>query len=81
MNKTFEWFKGFFEDNNSGASTTRALNWLWLLFLIGNLTFVTLYNKSMPVIDNSYVLITAALLVAKVGQRVYGEKDTTLLIP
>jgi hypothetical protein len=74
MNKTFDWFKGFFEDNNSGASTTRALNWLWLLFLVGMLTFSTIKNGAPPVIDNSYVLITAALLSAKVGQRIFGEK-------
>ena len=74
MNKTFDWFKGFFEDNNSGASTTRALNWIWLLFLVGLLTFSTIKNGTLPVIDNSYVLITSALLVAKVGQRVFGEK-------
>lgn len=72
--KFIEWFKGFFEDNNSGASTTRALNWIWLLFLIGMLTVSTIKNGTLPVIDTSYVLITTALLAAKVGQRVYGEK-------
>ena len=75
--KFTEWFKGFFEDNNTGPSMTRALNFMWLLFLIGMLTFSTIKNGAPPVIDNSYVLITTALLAAKVGQRVLGEKDST----
>lgn len=68
-----EWLKSFFEDNNSGASTTRALNWMWLIFLIFNFTFITITTKKLPVIDSGYIAITTALLATKVGQRIFGE--------
>lgn len=73
--KFIEWFKTFFDDNTSGASTTRALNWIWITMLVFNLTYISVSTKKLPDISNAYVLITTGLLAAKVGQRVFGEKE------
>jgi hypothetical protein len=68
--KFFSWFATFFDDNTGGESTTRALAWIWMLFLVGNLTFITIHNKALPTIETSYVTVTGIVLAAKVGQRI-----------
>lgn len=77
-----DWFKAFFSEED-GPSTTRALNWIWMITFCSILLFVVIYNTfktgeaKFPAIDNSYVLITSSLLAAKVGQRVWGENPQT----
>ncbi len=71
--KFFSWFASFFSEE-TGASTTRALNWIWICALSFVIVFGTIKSGGkLPDIGNSYVLITSALLAAKVGQRVWGE--------
>jgi len=79
---TWEWFKGFFSEE-TGSSTTRFLNWVWILFLCSNLTFIVLYNAirtheaKLPPIEatSGYITITGLLLAAKVGQKIWGENN------
>lgn len=85
----WSWFKSFF-DEYCGASTTRALNWIWLITLCLNLTLVTSFNiykhrndatytAQLPPLETAsgYVAMTTALLAAKVGQRIWGENPVT----
>lgn len=78
---TWEWFKSFFSENE-GASTTRALNWIWTVTLCGALLFTIIFNAiktkeaKLPPIDSGYIMITGAFLAAKVGQHVFGEQGT-----
>lgn len=80
LNSTWEWFKSFFNDDN-GASTTRALNWIYTITLCSGLLFVIVFNAiktkeaKLPPIDNSYVVILGLFLSAKVGQH-YLENRT-----
>lgn len=77
MSKFISWFASFFNEEN-GASTTRALNWIWILILSFIIVFGTIKSGGkLPEIGNSYVLITTALLAAKVGQRVWGENSSS----
>ena len=84
LKTTWEWFKSFFNEEN-GASTTRLLNWIWILTLCSNLTFIVIYNTvktkeaKLPPIEatSGYVAITGLLLAAKVGQRIWGENPVT----
>jgi len=92
ISNQWEWFKGFFSEE-SGPSTIRVLNWIWIFFLCFNLTFIILYNAiktgkaELPPISATagYVGITGLLLGAKVGQRIFGEKapvtSVTILPP
>jgi hypothetical protein len=85
---TWVWFKSFFSEE-SGGSTTRFLNWIWIFFLCGNLTFLTIYGtlkKETPILPpmeatSGYVAITSLLLAAKVGQRVWGENGSNADVP
>ncbi len=80
ISTNWAWFKGFFSETD-GPSTTRALNWIWLICLCCNLTFLTVYGTlktkvpTLPPIEatSGYVVITSLLLAAKVGQRIWGE--------
>lgn len=78
------WFRSFFDEEN-GASTTRALNWIWLLTFCGCLTFIVIYNAyktkeaKLPPIDSSYIILTSTFLAAKVGQRIWGEPSSTTI--
>lgn len=85
----WEWFKSFFSEE-TGGSTTRALNWIWMITLCLNLTIITSYNiykhkadaayeAKLPPIEatSGYVAITSLLLAAKVGQRIWGENPVT----
>lgn len=81
-NETWGWFKSFFSEE-SGGSTTRLLNWVWvftlcssLLFVIGYGTIVTKEAK-LPEIPTAYITLTGLFLAAKVGQRVFGENTET----
>lgn len=81
---TWAWFKSFFNEE-VGASTTRALNWMWMATLCFNLTFTVVHtaiktgDAKLPPIEatSGYVALTGLLLAAKVGQRVYGENPVT----
>lgn len=76
---TWDWFKSFFSEND-GASTTRALNWIWTVTMCSALLFVIVFNAiktkeaKLPPIDSGYIMITGAFLAAKVGQHVFGEQ-------
>ncbi len=78
---TWEWFKSFFSESD-GASTTRALNWIWTVTLCGSVLFIIIFNAiktheaKLPPIDSGYIMITGAFLAAKVGQHVFGEQGT-----
>lgn len=85
----WEWFKSFFSEE-TGGSTTRALNWIWMITLCINLTLVTSFNiykhrndtnftAQLPPIEatSGYVALTTVLLAAKVGQRIWGENPVT----
>ena len=84
LSETWQWFKSFFSEEY-GPSTTRALNWIWMICLCGNLTFLTMYGTlktkipTLPPLEatSGYVAITSLLLAAKVGQRIWGENPVT----
>jgi len=83
--ETWVWIKSFLSDEK-GASTVRLLNIVWLSVLCFNLTVCTLYSSfvnhepKLPPIESTsgYVLITSALLAAKLGQGIWVEKPTNV---
>lgn len=98
MKKFLSWFASFFSETGDGASTTRALAWLWTFTLCGCIILLVgaavvnairikdLSKLALPTIDSAYIMLTTAFLAAKVGQKVFGEKDngsttTTLTLP
>jgi hypothetical protein len=84
IKKFLVWWSTFFSEEE-GASTVRFLNWLWMLTLCANVTFITVFNAaktgvaSLPPMESlsGYVALTGLLLSAKVGQRVWGENPVT----
>ena len=79
MDKFIQWFKTFFEDNSSGASTMRAMFWLWMVILCFNITYIDIKAKELKTIPDSYIILTMGLIGGKVIQRL-GEKGDTLTI-
>ena len=88
MKKFVNWFQSFFDEDN-GASTTRALTWLWTLTLCGILWVLVIArvvysfkNKDasllvgFPAIVSSILMLTTAYLAAKVVQKGWGEQDS-----
>jgi len=87
MKKFIGWFQSFF-DEDDGASTTRALTWIWTLTLCGSIILLVaasvinairtkdLSKLQLPAIDSAYILLTTAFLTAKVIQKGWGEKDS-----
>lgn len=94
MKNFFEWFKTFFNEQD-GASTTRALTWIWTgtlcsMLLLFSVAIVCKAEKiedlKLPIAESGLIMLTSAYLAAKVGQRVWGEKSsgtttTTLTLP
>ncbi len=76
LSNTWIWLRTFFSEE-TGASMTRLLNIIWMIFLTFNLTFVMISNTiqtktaTLPPIEatSGYVIITTTLLAAKVGQK------------
>lgn len=98
MKKFLSWFAGFFNETGDGASTTRALAWIWTLTLCGCIWVLVIGRVfyafkikdasllGFPVLDSGLLMLTTAYLAAKVGQKVWGEKDsgsvtTTMTLP
>ena len=87
MKKLIGWFQSFF-DEDDGASTTRALTWLWALTLCGILWILVIARViyalkfkdvsllGFPAIDSGIIMLTTAFLTAKVIQRGWAEKDS-----
>lgn len=87
MKKLISWFQSFFDEDN-GASTTRALTWIWTLTLCGSILLLVaaavvnairtkdLSKLQLPAIDSAYILLTTAFLTAKVIQKGWGERDS-----
>ena len=87
MTKFIGWFRSFF-DEDDGASTTRALTWIWTLTLCGILWLLVIARVyyalkfkdvtllGFPSIDTGILGLTGAYLTAKVIQRGWGEKPT-----
>jgi hypothetical protein len=75
------WFKSFFSEEN-GASTVRAMTWIWIISFCLWITFSLVFNAietkkaELPPIDNTYVVLTSAFLGAKVTQRIWGENSS-----
>jgi hypothetical protein len=79
MDKFIQWFKTFFEDNSNGASTMRAMFWLWMIILSFNVTYVNIKAGELKPIPDSYIVLTMGIIGGKVIQRI-GEKGDTLTI-
>ena len=75
MNGFWEWFKDFFEDHTSGASIMRLVIMMWMITFCSIILYVDIRAKEIKPIDGSYVTITGLLAAAKVGQRMWGEKE------
>lgn len=76
MNKFFGWIKEFFDDNTSGASMMRLMFALWMFTFCGIVAYVDITAKSLVPIPEGYTFITGLLAAAKIGQRMWGEKET-----
>ena len=82
MTEFWIWFKSFFSEE-TGASTTRLLNWIWTFTLCFGIIFVMAFvaiktkEPKLPEIPTSYITLTGLFLAAKVGQRIFGENTET----
>ena len=82
---TWSWIKSFFSEE-SGASTTRMLNWVWTFTLCISLLFIVIFSSiktkesKLPEIPIAYITLTGLFLAAKVGQRVFGENTETTTV-
>lgn len=74
--KFFTWTKEFFDDHTSGASMMRLMFALWMVTFCGVVAYVDIRAKTLVPIPDGYTFVTGLLAAAKVGQRMWGEKDT-----
>ncbi len=67
---------GFLQENCGAKSSTRLVVVGWCLVLFSGWGYCTYRAASLADIPDSVVLLTAAILGLKLGQKVLGEKST-----
>lgn len=77
MSGFVKWTKEFFDDNTGGASLMRLMFAMWMVVFCSVMVFVDIKAKTLVPIPEGYIYITGLLAAAKVGQRMWGEKDTS----
>lgn len=74
-----KWIREFFDDNTSGGSMMRLMFALWMVMFCSIVVYVDIKAKDLKPIPEGYIYITGLLAAAKVGQRMWGEKDNSTI--
>ncbi len=71
------WWKGLFEDNSGGASSSRVLMLLWGIGVFVVWCYTSIHTGGMIPIPESVITVLLGTAAVKAVQR-FGEKSDTL---